>query len=45
MSEEFNYVYMHLFDVENYENSMSEVHKSEKRPAFMDGNDDNNVED
>ena len=45
MSEEFNYVYMYLFDDENHEKSMSEVQKSEKRPVFMDGNDDKDVED
>ena len=36
---------MHLFDNENHEKSMSKVQKSEKRHAFMDGGDDNNVED
>ena len=36
---------MHLFDVKNYENSMSEVQKREKRFVFMDGNDDNDGED
>ena len=32
---------MHLLDNEN----MSEVQKSEKRPAFTDGNEDNDVKD
>ena len=45
MSEEFNYVYMHLFDNENHEKLMPDVQKSEKRPAFIDGNEDNDVED
>ena len=45
MSEEFNYVYMHLFDDENHEKLMSKVQKSEKRPAFIDGNEDKDVED
>ena len=36
MSEEFNYVYVHLFDDEKHEKSMSEVQKSEKKPAFID---------
>ena len=45
ISEEFIYVYMHLFDDENYEKSMSEVQKSEKRPAFIDGDEDNDVKD
>ena len=45
MSEEFNYVYMHLFDDENHEKSMPEVQKSEKRPAFIDSDEDNDVED
>ena len=45
MSEEFNYVHMHLFDGKNHDKSMSEVQKSEKRPAFIDGNEDNDVED
>ena len=42
MSEEFKYVYMHLFDNEKL---MPEVHKSEKRPAFIDSDEDNDVED
>ena len=45
MSEEFNYVYMHLFDDENHEKLMFEVQKSEKRPVFIDGDEDNDVED
>ena len=45
MSEEFNYVYMHLFDDENHEKSVSEAQKSEKRPAFIDSDEDNDVED
>ena len=45
MSEEFNYVYMHLFDDENHEKSMPEVQKGEKRPAFIDSDEDNDVED
>ena len=45
MSEEFNNVYMYLFDDENHEKSMSEVQKSEKRPVFMNGNDDKDIED
>ena len=44
-SEEFNYVYMHLFDDENHKKSMPEVQKSEKRPAFIDSDKDNDVED
>ena len=35
---------MHLYDEENHEKSMSEEQKSEKRPAFIEGNEDNNVE-
>ena len=35
----------HLFDDENHEKSMSEVQKSENRPAFLDSNEDNDVED
>ena len=38
-------IYMHLFDDENHKKSMSEVQKSEKRPAFIDGDEDNYVED
>ena len=45
MSDEFNYVHMHLFDDENHKKLMSEVQKSEKRPAFIDGDEDNDVED
>ena len=46
MSEKFNYVYMRqLFDDKNHEKSMSEEQKSEKRPVFIDGSEDNDVED
>ena len=45
MSKEFNYVYMHMFGDENHKKLMSEIQKSEKRPAFIDGDEDNDVED
>ena len=33
----------HLFDNENHE--MYEVYRKVRRPAFIDGNEDNNVQD
>ena len=45
MSEEFNYVHMQLFDDKNYRKSMYQVQKSEKRPVFIDSNEENDVED
>ena len=39
-----SYVYMrHLFDNENHE--MSEVYRKVRRPVFIDGNKDNDVQD